>query len=153
MAIATLKPGIKSIHGHIGDYVFYNSYGIQYVRSYCIPRNPRTELQQKTRTGLARVVKLWQQLSSREKSRYNRLAEDTRLSGYNLFMSRILKNGISGAEYAVLSTLVRKSSNQDSYMIRVTSVLLRQKPNPDCNHPLNNVILLKKPPGVLAKAS
>jgi hypothetical protein len=153
MGILTLPPEIKSIHGHIGSYVFYNAYGIQYVRSYTVPRNPRTELQQKTRNGLAGAVKLWQQLSEEEKSRYNRLAEGTALSGYNIFISMTLKSGKTVSEYAALSRLVRRSSIHDSYMICPSSVPVRQKLNPACNRHFSNVIALKKPPGELLKAS
>ncbi len=91
MAIIKLKPHIKSLHGRIGNVVYYHVNGYQYARSYAMPRNPRTEAQQRNRTTFAEAVRFWQQLSVPEKSWYNRRAAGMPLSGYNLFISMYLK--------------------------------------------------------------
>lgn len=91
MAKVKFKSYIKSVHGRIGNVIYYNVKGYQYARSYSIPRNPQTENQQNNRTAFAEAVKLWQGLSPKEKSVYNRMAEGKPLSGYNIFISMQMK--------------------------------------------------------------
>ena len=156
MAIMKLENGKVNLHGRAGGMVFYTVCGTTYVRSYIIPRNPKTPGQQKHRSSFAHAVKLWQHLSGREKSCYNRLAEGTRLSGYNFFISMTLNNKIHLPGYAVLSELIRKSSAIDPYFLRPSSVPLRQTSDHYKNRDRkdrNKVIILKKPPGELAMAS
>ena len=94
MAKIKLNSYIKSIHGRVGNIIYYNVKGCQYARSYSIPRNPGTAAQQKNRTTFARAVKQWQNLQSEEKAFYNHLAQNKPLSGYNIFISMQM-NGIT----------------------------------------------------------
>jgi len=92
MAKVKFKAPIKSIHGRIGNVIFYNVNGYNYARSWSVPENPRTEVQQKNRVNFADAVKLWQGLTDAEKAEYNCVAEGKPLSGYNLFISMKMKN-------------------------------------------------------------
>ncbi|HQO39782.1 MAG TPA: hypothetical protein PK986_04870, partial [Spirochaetota bacterium] len=49
MAKVILKSYLKSIHGRVGNLIYYNVHGNQYIRSYSVPYNPRTFKQQKNR--------------------------------------------------------------------------------------------------------
>ena len=91
MATVRLNPAFDSVHGKIGKIVHYNRNGVQCARSYAVPRNPDTAAQRRNRKTFAEAVKLWQELSPGEKYRYNRNARKLRMSGYNLFISRYLK--------------------------------------------------------------
>lgn len=91
MAKIKLASYIKSIHGRIGNLIYYCAYGIQYVRGYTKPRNPRTEAQQANRAALAQAVEQWHSASPSERSYYNRMAQGRRYSGYNLFISMRMK--------------------------------------------------------------
>jgi hypothetical protein len=42
IAIAILNPAFTSCHGRIGNLVFVNRYGRQYIRAYVKPHNPNT---------------------------------------------------------------------------------------------------------------
>jgi len=44
MAKVKFKAPIKSIHGRIGNVIFYNVNGYNYARSWSIPENPRTDV-------------------------------------------------------------------------------------------------------------
>jgi hypothetical protein len=106
MAAVKLRSYLKELNGRYGDYIFYNIKGRQYMRSYSIPRNPRTEAQQENRSVFAEAVKLWQTLSAEEKHIYNRLASRKALTGYNLFISMHMK-GI---------TLQQKTADNKGYI-------------------------------------
>jgi len=119
MAKIRFKSYIKSAHGRMGNIIYYNVKGHQYARSYSIPRNPRTEAQQKNRESFAEAVKIWQSLTEKEKSRYNHMAAGKPLSGYNLFISMQMKGLISEeasreeliyAPYTLRSTSVSPAS-------------------------------------------
>jgi hypothetical protein len=91
MAKVVLASYIKSIHGRLGNVIFYNVKGNQYARAWSMPRNPRTAKQQKNRKTFAEAVKLWQSMSPGEKEAYNIMARGKPLSGYNLFISMYMK--------------------------------------------------------------
>jgi len=76
-------------NGRTGDAVFYERKGVQCMRTYVVPVNPKTEKQRAHRGSFKDAVKAWQMLSSEEKMIYNKKAEDLKLSmsGYNLFLS------------------------------------------------------------------
>lgn len=155
MAKITLPENIMSIHGHTGGMVFYfhSAYEIQYVRSYVIPRNPRTALQQKGRTAFGGAVRLWQQLQPGEKSFYNRMAYGKPLSGYNMFIS-MQKRGLTTEILKLINKHLRYSRfDFDSCMIRISSVpgLTIFTKNPVL--PQQSINLHNKPPGELAIAS
>jgi len=153
MATVVLETGILSIHGRLGDAVFYNVKGYQYIRSYTIPRNPETEAQQKTRTSFGGAVKLWQKLSEREKSRYNLMAEGKPFSGYNQFISMTLKGIKHETTFPLQSELTGISLVYDTYTLRNTSVPLRQRSKPADNRAHVSVIMLKKPPEEIGLAA
>ena len=104
MAKIILNPQIKSIHGRIGNIIYYNVKGSQYARSYTIPRNPRTGPQQGNRASFAEAVIQWQKLAPGEKSYYDRLALGKPYSGYNLFIS--MRN--RGITLSILKFINRK---------------------------------------------
>jgi len=91
MAKAKLKSYLKKLHGRSGNYIHYNVKGRQYVRSYAVPANPRTDAQQKNRCTFALAVRSWQELSPGHKLIYNRKAIKKSFSGYNLFISMMMK--------------------------------------------------------------
>jgi hypothetical protein len=94
MAKEKLSSYLKELRGRSGSYIHYNVKGRQYVRSYAVPSNPRTAVQQKNRTLFAHAVKAWQGLSPEQKNIYNRKAAGRPFTGYNLFISMAMK-GIS----------------------------------------------------------
>jgi len=119
MAKIRFKSYIKSGHGRMGNVIYYNVKGYQYARSYSIPRNPRTEAQQKNRACFAEAVSIWQCLTEKEKSRYNRMAAGKPLSGYNLFISMQMKGLISEKARMVK---VKDELIHTPYTLRSTSV-------------------------------
>jgi hypothetical protein len=91
MAKIKFRAPVKSVHGRLGNVIYYNVKGHQYARIYTIPRNPRTVKQQKNRVDFGETVKHWQELPTREKSIYNRMALGKPVSGYNIFISMKMK--------------------------------------------------------------
>jgi hypothetical protein len=89
--IVELNPMVKSVRGRLGNTVFYNWHGLQCARAYCIPRNPDTMEQRKTRGRFADAVHAWQLLDDVEKHLWRRRAARMRMSGYNLFISGHMK--------------------------------------------------------------
>lgn len=61
--------------------------GKQYVRTYVIPKDPKTAKQMKQRKKYARAVETWKAMSDDEKEVYNNQAKNLNMSGYNLFIS------------------------------------------------------------------
>ncbi len=153
LMIIKLKPHIKSIHGRAGNMVFYFSRGRQYARSYCVPRNPSTALQQKNRQSFAQAVRLWQQLPAGEKIIYNRIAGSRPISGYNLFISCRM-NGLTHR------LMMRMYMLQELNRFGVETGLLH---DPSVSPPLlsgegtfpimSRNLILKKPPGFRAMAA
>ncbi len=94
--MATATPGIliKSIHGKIGNLVFYYSRGRQCVRTHVIPRNPDTEAQRTVRSAFRDAVYSWQAMTEDEKHTYNRKARYMNMSGYNLYISKYMERNI-----------------------------------------------------------
>ncbi len=104
--MATAIPGImiNSLHGRLGNLVFYMRKGTQCVRVHVIPRNPDTEAQRAMRRSFADAVRSWQAMSADERYAYNRKARYLNMSGYNLYISNYLKR--------IIQTLVRSSSHE-----------------------------------------
>jgi hypothetical protein len=91
-------PGI-TLSGAYGNSIVAASYkGKPYFRTYVVPRNPRSESQQRHRAFFSRALKEWRGLSKPQRDFYDRLAEDMQLSGYNLFVSRCMKSLLAGKE-------------------------------------------------------
>ncbi len=78
----------RSISGRIGTQVFFRRYGRQYMRRYCIPANPHTELQESSIHKFAEASKAWRSLTPARKERFNMKAT---LSVFNLFVSIYMK--------------------------------------------------------------
>ncbi len=153
MAKIIPAPGILSIHGRLGDAIFYNVKGNQYMRSYSIPFNPGTKLQQDGRTSFGKVSKLWKLLSAEEQSWYNLQAVGKPFTGFNLFVSMTLKGIKHEPISADQSELTGITFVYDSYMLRDTSVLLRQEITHADERMQGSEIILKKPPGELERAA
>lgn len=150
MAKIKLKSYIKSVHGRIGNVIYYNVNGNQYARIYSIPRNPRTIKQQKNRSTFAESVKLWQKLSPEIKSFYNRLAIDKPMSGYNLFISLTMK-GIT-AESSIQAEIksVNNSYIPALYQIANNSVTPSILSLSDTVYIHKGGFIPQKPPGIAA---
>lgn len=152
MAKIKLKSYIKSVHGRLGNVVYYNVKGYQYARSYSIPLNPRTEAQQKNRSSFADAVHAWQNSADEIKASYNELAEGKPLSGYNLFISMHMKGevyekGITGEIHGADSLLSASPLLLTNSVIHSPSLALHQS----CN--LNIIYRCMKPPGDAPRAA
>lgn len=111
-----------SIHGRAGNYIFYNVKGRQYIKSYTIPHNPRTGKQQKNRLAFAECVKQWQRLPQAEKNLLSRMAEGKPLSGYNLFLSLMMREIRPELVIKAYKLLMKKLLTPVPDMIRDSSV-------------------------------
>lgn len=157
MAKVKFKAPIKSIHGRLGNVIFYNTNGNNYARSYSIPKNPRTGAQQKNRINFADAVKLWQGLTDAEKGEYNRMAIGKPLSGYNLFISLKMKNISPEVLKVSQRGHVKDCYIYTPYIQAVTSVsapigvFINKKYHLTWSEP--PCMLLKKPPGDLFRAA
>ena len=79
--------------GKWDDMVFcYNEKtGTQYARKVGRYRNPKTPAQQKQRGKYMPGVEAWRKLSEGEKDQYRKKAEKLPMTGYNLFVSKYLR--------------------------------------------------------------
>jgi len=76
--------------GAIGKSIVASSWkGIQYIRAYAKPSDPKTERQTKVRQDFSNAVKAWRALDARQKRFYDRIAKG--ISGFNLFVSRFMQ--------------------------------------------------------------
>ena len=92
MALVHCNPVIEGFSKKSGNLVFFISRGKCFVRRHVIPRNPRTERQQFGRAAFAEAVRLWQELPEYKKAQCSCKARMRRTSGYNLFISRFLRD-------------------------------------------------------------
>jgi len=83
--------GGKQLSGRLGDNVYVAYPGGTYVRRYVVPRNPKSEEQQKRRGCFAEAIAAWKALADEGRRAYNEAAGGTLLNGYNLFVSEFLK--------------------------------------------------------------
>ncbi|HPJ36783.1 MAG TPA: DUF6266 family protein [Spirochaetota bacterium] len=157
MAKVKFRSPIQSIHGRLGNIIFYTVNGINYARSYSIPENPRTEAQQKNRVNFADAVKLWQGLTDAEKAKYNRMAIGKPLSGYNLFISMKMKNISPEVLNVQERVLVKECCIYTSYIQAVTSVSAPEGLFLNKEYRFNGAgscrPTLKKPPGRIFRAA
>lgn len=102
MARVELNPAFTAYSGKSGGLVFYTVSGRVYSRKHVVPANPDTENQRFIRRSFADAVKSWQRLSAEEKQQYNKRARKYRKRGYNLYISRYMKDMSrrSAAEYS-----------------------------------------------------
>ena len=119
MAVITLHPFIESIHGKIGSIVFVKRNKTQFIRSYVVPYDPKTELQIKNRNNFARLVKYWQMLPYKYKYSWNRYGDTLGRKGYNVFISENMKKLKSGEKEKLFKEdflLFNKDTNPNNYM-------------------------------------
>ncbi len=83
--------------GKLGDDLIASSWkGIEYLKKYTIPKNPKTEEQTRNRDIFKVAIGIWPRLSPRQKQFYNKIAEG--MSGYNLFVGRFIAAVNAGRE-------------------------------------------------------
>ena len=83
--------------GTIGKSMIASSWkGIPYMRTYTVPKDPKTELQLEHRALWARAVDAWHALGPDEKRRYSKAAR--RMTGYNLYIKEYIKAVREGRE-------------------------------------------------------
>ena len=95
MAIIQLNPLLDAIRGTVGAIVLYRRYNRQYARRHVRPANPDTEGQRLIRSCFGDAVRSWQSLSPGEKDGWNRRGRKLSRSGYNLYISRFMREHIS----------------------------------------------------------
>jgi hypothetical protein len=94
-------------HGALGTSMIAETWnGINYVKSYAVPRNPRTPRQQRGRVRFADAVAAWQALPEAEKEAYKGSAVG--MSGYNAFLSRFMMDRV-GRPPSTPSSLDRRT--------------------------------------------
>ena len=153
MAKIVLASYIKAIHGRIGNFIYYNVNGYQYARSFTIPINPKTPVQQINRNAFGKAAKLWQSIPEEDKSFYNRLAYGKPLSGYNIFVS-MQKRGISTEVLKLIHRHKRYNRYIDpSYILRDTSVYTSSLLDNSGVSAYKSINIFKKPPGIKALAA
>jgi hypothetical protein len=106
--------------GTIGKKLTASSWkGIQYIRAYAKPRNPRTERQESHRAMFKAAVETWHGLTDRQREFYNRIARD--MTGCNLFVSRYIKAVRDGGEpeipIVIRWTVRNRTLPRDSWFI------------------------------------
>lgn len=74
----------------MGDAVLYSIGNRTYMRTYVIPRNPRTEAQQKNRSLFAEAMASWKALTSEEKYLYKIRTLDLSMHPHNLYISEYI---------------------------------------------------------------
>ena len=118
MALVTLNPMFNEVGGKMGNLVYYRRRGTQCVRRHVVPRNPASAAQRALRSCFRDAVHAWQILPDAERSVWNRKAHRMSMSGYNLFLSRYMKEGISVSSASQMAI----SSGSPSYVPRFPSV-------------------------------
>jgi len=108
MALATLHPMFMNTSGRMGRLVYYNRRGIQCVRRHVIPGNPDTAAQRAVRSSFADAVHAWQALADQEKAMWRQKARYRNVTGYNMFVSRYMKDNLPAA--SGLSSGVQQAS-------------------------------------------
>ncbi len=111
MATAIPSNLVKSLHGRIGNVVFYVNRGTQCVRTYVIPRNPDTEAQRIIRRAFADAVRSWQSMDSEQKYAFIRKARNTSISGYNMYISYYLTKLLQSLNRTSTSEPISKLSS------------------------------------------
>jgi len=122
--MAKAIPGIiiTSIHGRMGNLVFYYRHGTQCVRTHVIPRNPDTEAQRTVRRTFGDAVRSWQALSADSRCAFIRRAHTMSMSGYNLYISEYMKATITGMRGTDTLSLTSDIAPLSFYLNPLTSV-------------------------------
>lgn len=82
---------IKIPAGRMGDAVLYSVGSRTYMRSYVIPRNPKTPLQQKNRSLFAEAMASWKSLTDEEKYIYKKRTMTLNMLPHNLYIKEYIK--------------------------------------------------------------
>jgi hypothetical protein len=127
MATAIPFPMIKSIHGRLGNFIFYFRHGNQCIRMHAVPYNPDTEAQRIVRRTFGDAVRSWQAMDTDEKNKYNRKARFLNISGYNLYISEYMKTNISAKLKALSTSGSSDSSGTFSLKDSINSVSTPKK--------------------------
>jgi len=124
MAKVKLASFLTEISGRLGNVVFYNSYGREYLRVYVKPENPDTDKQKTVRKTFGDAVRSWQSLPDEQKQKYNKKARRLSLSGYNLYISIYMKDNLSHGDLKKDSNAlsIAFSRHSDSIQIAGSSV-------------------------------
>jgi len=72
--------------------------GIQYVRKYVVPENPRTALQTAQRQKFATAVANWHALNSIRQLAWKAAASTLKMTGFNYFVQQALKQNSSNPD-------------------------------------------------------
>ncbi len=88
---------LQSANGRIGDIVFYNRRNRIFARRYVKPVNPDTVKQRAVRKTFADAVSSWLSLSPEKRAEFGRKARRLNMSGYNLYISKFMKDKIYSA--------------------------------------------------------
>ncbi|MBI4976283.1 MAG: hypothetical protein HZC28_02315 [Spirochaetes bacterium] len=135
MATITLSPLISDLRGRIGSIVFCKWKGVHYVRRYA-PHNPSNTLLQAAQRAVFRdAITAWQGLSDDARRRWSQKAAHLAMSGYNLFISRVMTGTVDN-EYADECTPSQDSFASGSYLLRFSSALRPLTPAGRFGHPL-----------------
>lgn len=102
MARVIFSPLFSSILGKMGEAVCSKWKGRHYVRKRVIPANPKSDDQTTQRNFLAKVVAWFHDLPEDMLAYLDILAQDTDVSGFNLFVARNLKDLADAADPRML---------------------------------------------------
>jgi len=90
MAKISTPSYMKTPGGRMGDAVFYSIGNRSYMRTYVIPRNPRTEAQQKNRSLFAEAMASWKSLPPEEKYLYKIRTGNHEMHPHNLYIKEYM---------------------------------------------------------------
>jgi hypothetical protein len=110
--MATVKSPLFSLDasGTVGKAIVYSNWkGRAYVREHIIPFNPQSTEQVNLRTAFTLLVAYWQTLTAGNKASWNLFAQASRISGFNIFISRGIREYILQLTIAVTPTSVSVS--------------------------------------------
>jgi len=65
--------------------------GENFLREYIIPHDPKTPAQLRQRQKFTDAYEEWKGLTPEERKQYSELAKDSKMSGYNLFVSKFTR--------------------------------------------------------------
>jgi len=82
-----------------------------------VPRNPRSEKQQRVRKAYGKCVEEWKKLSPEEKHEYQARASKYKLDGYRLFMKECLKSLLGVIWYEIVIDNSANANDLTDYQI------------------------------------
>jgi len=85
-------PVITGFSGRMGNCVYYMRGSVPCARTWVVPANPRTELQQAGRARFAGAVRRWRALDDINRVEWKERAAKAGRTGYNLFISEQMRH-------------------------------------------------------------